>query len=259
MASLASFGAQAAKTSVATSYPPAFSNSFIHLEVEYSQPYQIPTGLKPPYQLDSWRTLGDKDLEWGTSGSVIGSLLFLLFVNDLPSVINVTKLRFADDVKVVSPRSQRDLLLGSLYNVWHLSVNWTLPINPTKFNYIAIEGVHPLQLSLDTGSLGDSIQVANVVKDLGVLMDNSFPASIHCKEAASKARRMLFMIRRFSVVAPFITRWFAPPPFSTLCRPARQTLLPTPIVWSKSSKSFKRQLDSTWEDLFAQPRNLPSL
>ncbi len=45
-------------------------------------------------------------------------------------------------------------------------------------------------------SQGNSIQVANVVKDLGVLIDLSFSPSVHCKEAASKARRMLFMIRR---------------------------------------------------------------
>ncbi len=43
-------------------------------------------------------------------GSVVGPLLFLLFVNDLSSVINVTTLLFADDVKMVSPRSQSDLL-----------------------------------------------------------------------------------------------------------------------------------------------------
>ncbi len=39
------------------------------------------------------------------------------------------------------------------------------------------------------------IQVASVVKDLGVLIDHSYSPSIHCKEAASKARRMLFIIK----------------------------------------------------------------
>ncbi len=78
-------------------------------------------------------------------GSVIGPLLFLLFVNDLPSIINVTTLLFADDVKMVSPRSQSDLLQDSLYNVWNRSVNWDLPINPTKCNYITIGRTPPLQ------------------------------------------------------------------------------------------------------------------
>ncbi len=39
-------------------------------------------------------------------GSVMGQLLFLLFVNDLPRVINVTTLLFADEGKVVLSSSQ---------------------------------------------------------------------------------------------------------------------------------------------------------
>ncbi len=35
-------------------------------------------------------------------GSVIGPLLFLLFVNDLPSVINVMALLFTDDFKTLT-------------------------------------------------------------------------------------------------------------------------------------------------------------
>ncbi len=34
----------------------------------------------------------------------------------------------------------------------------------------------------------NSIHVANVVKDLGVFMDNSFSSSIQCKEAAFKLK-----------------------------------------------------------------------
>ncbi len=112
-------------------------------------------------------------------GSVFGPLIFFLSVNYLPSVTNVTALLFTDYVKKVSPCSQSDLLQGSLYNVWNWLVNWDLPINPTKCNYIAIGRAPPLQLSPATGSLGDSIHVTNVNKDLGILMDNSFSLSIH--------------------------------------------------------------------------------
>ncbi len=100
-------------------------------------------------------------------GSVIGPLLFLLFVNDLPSDINVTTLLFADDVKMNLSCSKRKFF-------WNWSVNWDFPINPTKCKYIAIGRAPQLQLSLATGSPGISIQVANVVKDLGGLMGNSF-------------------------------------------------------------------------------------
>ncbi len=68
-------------------------------------------------------------------GSVIGPLLFLLFVND---VVNLTTLLFADDVKMVSPSSQSDLLQSSLYNVWIWSVTFDIPFYPTKCKYIAV-------------------------------------------------------------------------------------------------------------------------
>ncbi len=90
----------------------------------------------------------------------------------LPSVINVTTLLFADDVKIVSPHSQSNLLQSSLYNVWNLSTNRYPPFNPTKCNSIVIGRVSPLQLSLV--SAGNSIQVVNVVP---------FLLTIHCKEA----------------------------------------------------------------------------
>ncbi len=50
-------------------------------------------------------------------GSVIGSLLFVLFVNELPRVINVITRLFAGDVKIASPRVLSGHLQSSLYNV----------------------------------------------------------------------------------------------------------------------------------------------
>ncbi len=112
----------------------------------------------------------------------------------VPSIDCVKKSSDGSDVKMVSPRSQSDLLQSSLCNLWSWSVNWDLPINPTKCNYIAIGRATPLQLSLVTGSPGISIQAANVVR-------------LH--------RQLL--------------RWFGPI-LSTLCRSAHQNLLPTPII-----------------------------
>ncbi len=38
--------------------------------------------------------------------SVIGPLLFLFYINDLPAVLGDSAFLFADDVKMVYPRSQ---------------------------------------------------------------------------------------------------------------------------------------------------------
>ncbi len=47
------------------------------------------------------------------------------------------------------------------------------------------------KLFLTTVIVGDFIQVAHFVKDLEVLMANSFSSSIHCRETASKTRGLL--------------------------------------------------------------------
>ncbi len=52
------------------------------------------------------------------------------------------------------------------------------------------------QLSFATWSPDDPMQVTNVGKDLGVLMNYSFSRSIYCREAVSTARRVLLMIKR---------------------------------------------------------------
>ncbi len=40
-------------------------------------------------------------------GSVLGPLLFLIFINDLASELTCKKLFFADDVKLIGPRRQQ--------------------------------------------------------------------------------------------------------------------------------------------------------
>ncbi len=80
-------------------------------------------------------------------GSVIGPLLFLLFVNDLPDVLETLTLLFADYVNMVTRRSQSMNLHSSLTAAWDWSKKWDLPINPTKCNYLTIRREVPLRLS----------------------------------------------------------------------------------------------------------------
>ncbi len=57
-------------------------------------------------------------------GSVIGPLPFLLFVNDLPDLLQGKVLLFADDVNIISPRSQYNNTELSLHSAWDWSVTW---------------------------------------------------------------------------------------------------------------------------------------
>ncbi len=127
---------------------------------------------------------------------MIGPLLFLLFVNDLPNVLETMTLLFADDVKMVTRRSQSMNLHSSLSAAWDWSKKWGQPINPTKCNYLTIGREIPLRLSLSPDGSSTPIPVSTLVKNLGVQTDNMFSPSAQCTEAANKARRLIFMIRR---------------------------------------------------------------
>ncbi len=85
---------------------------------------------------------------------------------------------------------------SSLTATWDWWKKWDLPINPTKCNYRAIGREVPLRLSFSPDGSCTSIPVFPLVKYLGVQTDNVFSPSTQCTEAANKASRLIFMIRR---------------------------------------------------------------
>ncbi len=47
-------------------------------------------------------------------GSVIGSILFVIYINDLPNHLSADSVLDADDVKLIAPRNRHDILQNSL-------------------------------------------------------------------------------------------------------------------------------------------------
>ncbi len=47
-------------------------------------------------------------------GSVLGSILFVIYVNDLSDNLTIDHLLYADDVKLIAPRKHSDALQSSL-------------------------------------------------------------------------------------------------------------------------------------------------
>ncbi len=113
-------------------------------------------------------------------GSVIGPLLFPLFVNDLPDVLETLTLLFVDDVKMVTRRSQSMNLRSSLTAAWDWSKKWDLSINHTKCNYLTVRREVPLRLTFFTDGSGTPIPESIIVKGLGAQADiMSSLSSVH--------------------------------------------------------------------------------
>ena len=133
-------------------------------------------------------------------GSVLGPLLFIIYVNHLPSYIKSDCKIFADDLKIYLPirnlphthtvvdisNCQRDI--NSIYRI---SNSWGLSLNIDKCVTLRFNrGTFPEQDigPYNTYSLNSTdIQKVNAHKDLGVLVDTSLRFHMHIKTTVNKA------------------------------------------------------------------------
>ncbi len=146
-------------------------------------------------------------------GSVLKPTLFLLFVNDLPDVLEGRVLRFADDAKLIAPRSDFNTLQRNLRVAWGSSEDWALPLNADKCVHLPIgqNPAVPLLLHDDV-----PISTAESMRDLGVFVTTNFKPSLNARLAVTRARARLFQVRRGFVV---MTREAFLPPYLSLIRP----------------------------------------
>ncbi len=80
--------------------------------------------------------------------------------NDLADALEALTLVFADDVKMVTPRTQNMNLHSSLIAPWNWSQKWDLPANPAKCNYLTIGREVLLKSSFSPDGSGTPISVS---------------------------------------------------------------------------------------------------
>jgi len=132
-------------------------------------------------------------------GSVLGPLLFLLYVNDLPDwIINSMRL-FADDVKIWVKLDRDDSswkLQRDLYKLCDWSDSWLLKFKIEKCKVLHAGHNLPTRYYLRDGHIDRELELVAEERDLGVHTTADLKHSVHCKGAAAKASAILGMIRR---------------------------------------------------------------
>ena len=129
-------------------------------------------------------------------GSVLGPLLFLVYVNDIPSSVDSTILLFADDAKLYrSIRCEADYLqlqhdIAILYE-W--SKTWLLNFNISKCYLLHLGPIHLYGKYYINGS---EITPTESVKDLGIIVDSSLKFHVHTSTVAARANRLLALINK---------------------------------------------------------------
>ena len=139
-------------------------------------------------------------------GSVLGPILFLIFINDLPLEVISPLSLFADDSKVytriVAEKNIKkhmqdntignDVLQRDLDNIKEWADKWKMEFNVDKCKVMHLGRLNQCQ---DYTMGGENLKVTLEEKDLGVLIDNKLDFGNHIRAITNKANRMLGMIK----------------------------------------------------------------
>ena len=184
-----------------------------------------------------------KDVSSGVpQGSILGPMLFLLFINGMPSVTtSCTTALFADDSKcfkqIVDVNDCQSLQkdLDALYN-W--SKAWKMDFNPTKCKVLSISrSRNPIVFAYKMNDV--ILEHVTTFKDLGVIIDESLSFTSHIDVVLSKCSRVCGMIKRsVGFSAPVNVKLEL---FKTLCR---SILDFGSQLWSPQNVTFIRKVES---------------
>jgi len=181
-------------------------------------------------------------------GSILGPILFSIFVNDIPKMpADVTISMYADDVQIAIPFppnnasatcKRAEMILNNL-KIWYDSNG--LKLNSNKTQCIII-GNHSKNSHLSNFSLtfGDSIiKPLDCVKNLGVLFDSKMTFEPHIIKTCKKVNGTLMFINRVKHL---------------LNRKSRNILIDSlvlsnfhycPLIWSKATKCTLHHLQKS--------------
>jgi len=156
------------------------------------------TGRRQRVVLNGKFSTWEEVLSGVPQGSVLGPLLFLIFINDIDDVLeNVECLKkFADDTKLgctVEKPEDRVCLQKALDALHQWSVTWGMEFNVTKCKVMHAGTRNPgFEYKMD----GQKLAETEVEKDIGVKVSKNLKPAAQCAEAARIAQAVLGQISR---------------------------------------------------------------
>jgi len=139
-------------------------------------------------------------------GSVLGPLLFVIYINDLPSVCDSSSnlFLFADDAKLyksITTNSDCNILKRVCQDLFNWSEKWLMKLNVAKCKVLSLcrntSRIVKYDYGFDVPGQGHvMLEHDTIVKNLGVLIDSDLSYHEHIQDKINVANKMLGIIRR---------------------------------------------------------------
>ena len=143
-------------------------------------------------------------------GSILGPILFIIYINDLPNISNIAKfILYADDANIIITGQDIREVYDKLDNLSSELVSWVdhngLVLNLKKTNYMVFS---PRKISTyqDVYIAGTKIERKTEARFLGVIIDEKLNWSSHILAVKTKMARYIGLLYKLKKLLPLNAR-----------------------------------------------------
>ena len=174
--------------------------------------------------------------------SVLGPMLFVCYINDMPDVVDSPIYMFADDTKIfrqMTAQSDQVTLQKDLRQLEARTRKWQLRFNEEKCKVMYLgQYSHHYDYTITSGGKDTTLGETTNDRDLGVQIDRDLKFDEHVEMVANKANKMLGLIRRsFTFLdGPTMKKLY-----TSLVRPILEY---GHVVWAPTLKRDQQMIDN---------------
>ena len=142
-------------------------------------------------------------------GSVLGPLLFLIYINDLPNISKVLNFYlFADDTNIYfeaeTPEKLESVLNNELKELYTWLIVNRLSLNINKTNFVVFRPYNkPLKHNITLKIQKKAIAEKKIVKYLGIMIDSGLTWQAHIDNLSKKISRSIGLLYK---IRPFVNK-----------------------------------------------------